>query len=962
MTTEADIHYELHLCLSNALRKKSDYYDIVYDEVKSEVPVGNLRADIVVYANHAPFVVIEAKAPMKQRSKRDFDPYSPVVIDQAFNYAGRLGAKYFATYNGKRMVVFRTFEAGRSLLDRKSVSYEITDVELFAEEFLREIAALDKGVGKWDPRFQAFIARLSHFHERLQDEYLISLNMSRKKLKSRISSWMKKQGWEPTDPAAKERFASQSAYLLMNKLLFYKTLQSKATYDLPDPSLSGKGLSHDLRALFDLIIDKVDFEAIYEHDPIFDELKFTENAEREIEDFMRELKQYALTTIDEDVIGELYQRIIPPEERHDLGQYYTPAPIVDLIVRLCVSDASATVLDPGCGSGSFLISTYDRLRKQLDPSMSHQAVLSRLYAFDINRFPLHLAAMNLAMKDLSVETREVQLEVTDFFDVIFDHKRLESTIVGPKGSRSKRDVLPPQVDAVVGNPPYIRQELIDKKKVRKHLQNINADIGKRADIYVYFFTHGYEFLKDRGRLGFITSSRWLTVEYGEALQDFLSQHFRILAVIDFQRQIFDIPLIGTCVTILEECSDPLERNENIVKMILIKEQMPLDEIVQLVETPMAPGRRETPAYRCYSVRQQDLAIQTKWNRFVRAPPVYWEILENVDMVSFEELAEVSRGLTTGANAFFYFRSEAEAKKAGIPPEATSPLLKHIAETDFVELRSSDLTWRVLDLEKFFITEGLDEPHSARDGIRKLKDNGHLGIVAYIRNGVSRGYPDRSTLKSRRIWYHLGSLPRPPILFPEVYWREARCLWNKASAVIDKRLYTVTPKQGLEPLLLLGFLNSSLTLLLREMHGRTEQGEGMNRNSMMVYELKAMPVPDLRNLSVAKVESICSAMRQMMKEERTADEKRLEELQSRLDEEVMSALGLSRYTDRVQSAVFELIRSREMGAGMQKEPLVESEKSAVRVSRLRGAHRIRERPHRALTRTEQKKLDDYVIDD
>ena len=127
---------------------------------------------------------------------------------------------------------------------------------------------------------------------------------------------------------------------------------------------------------------------------------------------------------------------------------------------------------------------------------------------------------------MSSKTEKVNLEVQDFFSVYPKQDRLAVEKVGVSGTRkitdpSKLD-LPKEVNAVIANPPYIRQEKIANKELcRKHLERIGyEDISERSDIYVYFFTHAKEFLKENGRIGFITSDKWLTVGYGKDLQEY----------------------------------------------------------------------------------------------------------------------------------------------------------------------------------------------------------------------------------------------------------------------------------------------------------------------------------------------------------------------------------------------------------------------------------------------------------
>jgi len=95
------------------------------------------------------------------------------------------------------------------------------------------------------------------------------------------------------------------------------------------------------------------------------------------------------------------------------------------------------------------------------------------------------------------------------------------------------------VDAVVGNPPYTRQEELEdyipnyKRKIEEVIKKEwKIKIGKRAGIHVYFFVHGASFLKEKGRFGYITSNSWLDVDYGKYLQEFFLKHFKIITVIE----------------------------------------------------------------------------------------------------------------------------------------------------------------------------------------------------------------------------------------------------------------------------------------------------------------------------------------------------------------------------------------------------------------------------------------------
>ena len=129
----------------------------------------------------------------------------------------------FATYNGKTMVLFRTYEEFKPLLQRKTKTYEIKDISVFAKEILLDIVNLHQDKTKWDSRDDAFVKRAKHFHEILSDKYFGALEFELKnniKFENDFSKWVKEQGFEYKKEETLENFAKQGAYILMNQLLF----------------------------------------------------------------------------------------------------------------------------------------------------------------------------------------------------------------------------------------------------------------------------------------------------------------------------------------------------------------------------------------------------------------------------------------------------------------------------------------------------------------------------------------------------------------------------------------------------------------------------------------------------------------------------------------------------------------------------------------------------------------------
>jgi len=972
--SEAAIHFDLYHHLQNAIKDEPRRGDRTYETVAPEYGDGiDGFADLIVFDDDdEPVLTIEAKKP-EGSNKRDIDPYSPKVIKQAFSYAAQIGSPYFATFNGDRFVLFNTFEEGAQLLERSTKSYEISSLEKFADSILDEIARLEEGKEKWDSLDNAFIERVRSLHEQITQPMQSSLSdhlSEDESFRSDFVDWVEAQGFEYDEMDSDERegvqenFAEQAAYLIVNKIIFYRILETSDAYteDVKPLAVSIHRVQEDLEDYFTDVVENVDFEAIFEHDQVFSEIPLDPVAGR-IRDFIIELDDQDLTQFDSDVIGRIYEGVIPAERRHDMGEYYTPPAICDLITRLTILDANADVLDPACGSGGFPVSAYHRKREMLpEPKGSHTRILDDLYGVDINRFPAHLSAINLAIQDLSSHTENVQIRVKDFFNVLPSTEEYEGEVGDVSGDSSDEYIMTPDgMDAVVGNPPYIRQESIDnKERVRWHLPYVDAEhISSKADIYTYFITHATEFLRDGGRLGFITSDRWLDTSYGEDLQEFILDNYKIKAVIKFDKQAFEDALVGSTVLIIEKHPNQNERDNHTAKFLRVKQSLDIDHIVELVDECHEPEQIiRTDEYRLVTRTQEDLYNEDKWNLFFIAPPVYFKALSETD-TELSDVADLSYGKKTGANPFFCRKTE-DVEDLGIE-EYTTPLLKasgQITQIDFEGPISEE--WRMVDLHNLVdeaqsdigqrFASGDDESVMTTDKKARVKnwleENGHKTLVEYIEWGEDQEYHERASMQSRDIWFDLGDLPYPPIFVPEFTWRTFRASWAADSdGVCTNKFYNVKPKSGVNAKLLCAILNTRLMHLNTELGGRWTGGQGMDRIDLMLYEARDLPLLDPREIPEDDREKIINAFNDLIEAEKRhgpdPEVKDVEEERDELDRAVLSLMGLEDKVEDVKQAVELMVTMRERGAGQHTEVLVDRADEEREVINIEGVSEARE---------------------
>jgi len=859
--------------------------------------------------------VIEAKPPYYD--VLDYEQLKKPAWDKANNRR----AGYFATTNFQELIWFRT----ENVNAQKPIEEQVVDKYHLSE--LEDLNLIE------DPRYRDSIVReLERFLTKLYavhtgrepepkqaiDEWLIYLlhdkvkRLARyyapliedqchkdKAFAAKLGKWFNDQGWSfAWQPQDFDKAARQTAYLLVNKILFYYVLQAKRPerldpLQIPQGLTKGAQLQKILQSFFDEVLE-IDYETIYTTDFI-DDIAFPDQKEvvAEVKELVSILQEYNFSKLGYEIIGGIFQKLIPQKERHNLGQYFTNPDVVDLILCLCKVKPESKVFDPACGAGTFLVRAYQH-KKLMNQYLKHEDILETLWGNDIAKFPAHLATINLAINDLSVDRNYPNIMQEDFFNLLttvngFElpekQRRVKAKTLGVK----EREIeYPRYFDCVVGNPPYTRQEEMAEmspedrqykgKLIDKALQDANgrklADIPRRAGIYVYFFVHGTKFLKNGGRFGFVVSESWLDVDYGKGLQEFLLKNYKIVAIIGSKvERWFEDADINTCIVILEKCSGDdhrKERDENLVRFVYLKKPLryfipPAQDIWEkqvarisaikdkfkktiLAHTDLYEG----DDFRIFPKRQKELWEEgydaeeqkytgAKWGKYLRAPDIFFKILEKGKgkLVPLKQIAEVRRGFTTGANEFFYLTEE-EIKRRGIEKEfwmhkekgkwVPNYVIKSPRECKSILVKPEDLKYRVLMIHK-------DK--------KELKGT---NVLKYIQEGERKGYHTRPTCASRKRWYDFGSQPSPDGIWFKAFNDRVVAPQNKHSFFSSDRFYAIYTKDKAISDNLFSYLNSTLPFLIVELNGRVNLGEGALDN--MTYEAAAMPVLDVRKYAVS----------------------------------------------------------------------------------------------------------------
>lgn len=208
------------------------------------------------------------------------------------------------------------------------------------------------------------------------------------------------------------------------------------------------------------------------------------------------LLTYDLARIREDVLKGVYQQLIDPKDRHDLGEYYTPDWLCERIVaEMLPAEGYKSVLDPSCGSGSFLraaISHFLRRNPDGTPSDRLHRVLASVKGIDIHPVAVTISRATYVLalgKLINAARRPIQIPVY-LADSLFLPHEVEKNLYqqlsgieitfGPR--RNQRDFVLP--DMMVNQPENFDDAIAAATEVAKGLAATGRESRESLDKYL----------------------------------------------------------------------------------------------------------------------------------------------------------------------------------------------------------------------------------------------------------------------------------------------------------------------------------------------------------------------------------------------------------------------------------------------------------------------------------------------
>jgi len=264
--------------------------------------------------------------------------------------------------------------------------------------------------------------------------------------------------------------------------------------------------------------------------------------------------RYDFSAISADILGCIYEQYLSfvqvykseeksKSKRKSQGIYYTPKYIVEFIVKETLGEvlkktkqkdiSKIKILDPACGSGSFLTAAYDKIVGSVEKTSlftKFDILKDNIYGVDLDAQAVEIAQLNLLLRVLSQRTKLPSLQ---------HNVRVGNSLMSTGDAKYKpfnfetefKEVAAQGgLDVIIGNPPYIKE--YTNRSAFDGLHD-NPYYQGKMDIWTLFACRALDLLKDGGYFGFIAPNNWLTNAGASIFRNKILSEGQIIKFVDF---------------------------------------------------------------------------------------------------------------------------------------------------------------------------------------------------------------------------------------------------------------------------------------------------------------------------------------------------------------------------------------------------------------------------------------------
>lgn len=733
--------------------------------------------------------------------------------------------EYFMAYTLRRFDEYME-KHGSLQNEYNQTQAELRKVESSDAEDSEEVAELKQKLGSIDDEWEPY--------RRFAQDYEVW-----KKLSNRAGD---------EEEENKRIFCRESVYTQINKILFIRIAEDKELlnkmvsnggvydfFDFWEDYAKYTGQDKDYTDLFDAACTEMG--ALYEHlysDSIFDwELRDGEVLDEIFQKTFWHMNHYDFSEVNRDVLGDLYEQHLPKEERQSLGEFYTPKEVVNFILdRLeYKSDKPIEhkdVLDPATGSGTFLVQAANRLVKRLEnkgtnPKQALEIVQKRLHGLDLNPFAVNIAQINLIFqvidlyKDVKDEDPGYTIDNFKIYQSDSLKRGVDTKLSGfqsdtiirkyQKDKQEAEKIKEGNYDIVIGNPPYVFYNDLPKGQREAYNKAFPNAAHRQYDVLILFIDSVRDWLKPGGKVGYITSSKFLTNQYGEKLRDNLPDYVWINEFIDFEdTDVFEDVTTYPCVFVMERKTEEEEGHNEPYRIPYVDVKENMDDVEDLLEhIEMYLGEEYSDEY-ITSFEASSLNLEEQSWKFIQAEEseILQAIHDGADAVdTIDDVCElVEKGISAG-ELDAYLVTEEEIEKNSLESEIIEPVIE-----------GEDITrWRVPESRQKMIYA---DPDLDIDDYPNIRD--------YLKENYEEELRDRTQVDT---WWELRE-PRPNattdadrIYTPSIAYYNNFTVKSTDAYPLNTVYYAVPDDVDLY--FLLGLANSVLMQFYMRMEGTTYRG-------------------------------------------------------------------------------------------------------------------------------------------
>lgn len=474
------------------------------------------------------------------------------------------------------------------------------------------------------------------------------------------------------------------------------------------------------------------------------------------------------------------------------GGYYTPQEIADFATKWVLKNNPRNVLEPSCGDGVFFQSLFNN---NCDKNIN-------IFGFEL--FDIEAKkSIDLCNK---LKFENVNIREGDFLEW-FNSETLKAST---------------KFDAIIGNPPFIRYQFLEKefqKNTENVFSNLNLKFTKHTNAWVPFIISGIELLNPGGRLSMVIPSEIINVMHAQSLRTFLGEHCSKIVIIDPKEIWFTDTLQGAVIILAEKKIDNKLKSEGVgIKSVSGFDFLETDPEEMFANTDAINGE----------------TVKGKWTKAVLERDeidLIKKIVTHPQVHNFDSIAKVEVGIVTGANEFFLVNKavvdEYKLNDFAHPMFGRSQHCQGIVYDEIQHKKNVDNNLPVFFL--YFDKEYKDLPIKAKE---------------YILFGETQDLHTRYKCRIRKPWYKVPSIFSTKLAMLKRAHEAPRLIYNDFQAYTTDTAYRIETKNDIDEMRVAYFFMNPLTAIFAELEGRSYGGGVME---LVPSEIRKLFIPLPSNL-------------------------------------------------------------------------------------------------------------------